>query len=393
MAKPLIQLALDSLDFDQTMSLAEQTEPYIDIFEVGTPCIKFNGIGIVKALRERFPNKLILVDLKTMDAGQYEATPFYAAGADICTVLGVSGIDTIAGVIKAARAHNAEAQIDLINVADKLTCAKAAAEAGAHIIGVHTGLDAQAAGQTPFADLQDIIGLGLNVRVSVAGGINESTVEEVVKSGADIIVVGAAIYGAPSPTDAARKISRLVEGRSCTPHQQLILDKLSSILNATEESYPEILTHVLDRASRIFVSGAGRSGLVCRFFAMRLMHSGYDVNVVGEIVTPSIKNGDLLIIISGSGETEQLIAFTKKAREVGAEIVLITAKSDSTIGDMADAVLQIGKSDQYVKVAGMPMGTVFELSTLSFLEALVSHLIHEKGIEEEVMRTRHANLE
>ena len=123
------------------------------------------------------------------------------------------------------------------------------------------------------------------------------------------------------------------------------------------------------------------------------MHSGYDVSVVGEIVTPSIKKGDLLIIISGSGETEQLIAFTKKAREVGAQIVLITAKSSSTIGDMADAVLQIGKSDQYGKVAGMPMGTVFELSTLSFLEALVSHLIHEKGIEEEVMRTRHANLE
>ncbi|MFZ2170497.1 MAG: Fe-S cluster assembly protein HesB, partial [Methylococcaceae bacterium] len=73
--------------------------------------------------------------------------------------------------------------------------------------------------------------------------------------------------------------------------------------------------------------------------------------------------------------------------------VLITAKSSSTIGDMADAVLQIGKSDQYVKVEGMPMGTVFELSTLSFLEALVSHLIHEKGIEEEVMRSRHANLE
>ena len=211
MAKPLIQLALDSLDFDQTMSLAEQTEPYIDIFEIGTPCIKFNGIELVKALRAKFPTKLILVDLKTMDAGEYEATPFYAAGADICTVLGVSGLATIAGVIKAAKAHDAEAQIDLINVEDKLACAKAAAEAGARIIGVHTGLDAQAAGHTPFADLQDIIDLGLNVRVSVAGGIKESTVEQVVKSGADIIVVGAAIYGAPSPADAARKIKQLVE--------------------------------------------------------------------------------------------------------------------------------------------------------------------------------------
>ena len=391
MAKPLIQLALDSLDFDQTISLAEQTAPYVDIFEIGTPCIKHNGINLVRELRERFPKKLILVDLKTMDAGEYEATPFYAAGADICTVLGVSGLATISGVIKAANAYHAEAQIDLINVPNKLECAREAANLGAHIIGVHTGLDAQAAGQTPFADLQDIAELGLNVRLSVAGGINQSTVQQVVKAGADIIVVGAAIYGATSPADAARMIRMLADGKST--HQRQILDKISGILATTDESYNLKLTNMLDDARRIFVSGAGRSGLVCKFFAMRLMHSGYDVSVVGEIVTPSIKRGDLLIIISGSGETEQLIAFTKKAKEVGASILLITAKADSTIGDMADAVFQIGRSDQYGKVVGMPMGTTFELSTLSFLEAYISHVIHDKGIAEEEMRTRHANLE
>jgi 3-keto-L-gulonate-6-phosphate decarboxylase len=80
MATPLIQLALDSLDFEQTMNLAEKTAPYIDIFEIGTPCIKHNGIDLVKALRAKFPDKLLLVDLKTMDAGEYEAAPFYAAG-------------------------------------------------------------------------------------------------------------------------------------------------------------------------------------------------------------------------------------------------------------------------------------------------------------------------
>ncbi|MEQ1529850.1 MAG: bifunctional 3-hexulose-6-phosphate synthase/6-phospho-3-hexuloisomerase, partial [Methylococcales bacterium] len=345
----------------------------------------------VRTLKEKFPDKLLLVDLKTMDAGEYEATPFYAAGADICTVLGVSGLATITGVIKAANAHNAEAQIDLINVANKLECAREAAKLGAHIIGVHTGLDAQAAGQTPFADLQDIADLGLNVRISVAGGINQNTVKQVVDAGAHIIVVGAAIYGATSPAEAARTIRLLADGKST--HRHLILDKISGILGATDESYNLQLTKLLDNASRIFVSGAGRSGLICKFFAMRLMHSGYDVSVVGEIVTPSIKRGDLLVIISGSGETEQLIAFTKRAKEVGANIVLISAKGDSTIGDMADAVFQIGRSEQYGKVLGMPMGTIFELSTLSFLEAFISHIIHEKGIPEEIMRTRHANLE
>lgn len=176
-------------------------------------------------------------------------------------------------------------------------------------------------------------------------------------------------------------------------HQQLIIEKISGILSATDDSYDGKLTGMLDKASRIFISGAGRSGLIGRFFAMRLMHSGYDVSVVGEIVTPSIKKGDLLIIISGSGETEQLVAFTKRAKDIGAEIVLISAKSDSTIGDLADAVFQIGNPEQYGKVVGMPMGTVFELSTLLFLEALISHVIHEKGIPEEEMRSRHANLE
>lgn len=176
-------------------------------------------------------------------------------------------------------------------------------------------------------------------------------------------------------------------------HQQLIIDKISGILAATDDSNDQKLVQMLDKAKRIFVSGAGRSKLVGNFFAMRLVHSGYDVSVVGEIVTPSIKTGDLLIIISGSGETEQLIAFTKSAKKVGADIILISAKSSSTIGDMADAVFQIGRDDLYGKVVGMPMGTMFELSTLFFLEATISHVIHEKGIPEEEMRSRHANLE
>lgn len=204
-------MALDSLDFDATVALAEQVAPYVDIFEIGTPCIKHNGVNLVRELRARFPEQLILVDLKTMDAGEYEATPFYAAGADICTVLGVSGLATIGGVIKAAKAHNAEVQVDLINVPNKTQVARESAQLGAQIIGVHTGLDAQAAGHTPFTDLQDIADLGLNVRISVAGGIKQSTVQQVVAAGAGIIVVGAAIYGAPSPAEAAREIRELVD--------------------------------------------------------------------------------------------------------------------------------------------------------------------------------------
>ena len=170
-----IQMALDSLDFDATMALAEAVAPYVDILEIGTPCIKYNGLKLVTALKAAHPDKKILVDLKTMDAGEYESTPFYEAGGSICTVLGAADMATIGGVIKAANANGAEAQVDLIGVEDKAAVAKAAAANGAQIIGVHTGLDAQAAGGTPFADLAMIDGLGMDVKISVAGGITFSS--------------------------------------------------------------------------------------------------------------------------------------------------------------------------------------------------------------------------
>ncbi|HIG91744.1 MAG TPA: 6-phospho-3-hexuloisomerase [Methylococcaceae bacterium] len=176
-------------------------------------------------------------------------------------------------------------------------------------------------------------------------------------------------------------------------HQQLIIEKISSILAATEHDYDRQLVGLVDEANGIFLAGAGRSALVCKNFAMRLMHSGYKVNIVGETVTPSIQEGDLLIVISGSGETQQLAAFTQKAKDVGAKAILISSKSESTIGNMVDAVFNIGRPDMYEKVFGMPMGSVFELSTLIFLEAVVSYIIHERNLTEEEMRAVHANME
>ena len=190
------QMALDSLDFDATVALATKVAPHVDILEIGTPCIKHNGIELLKTLRAKFPNNKILVDLKTMDAGFYEAEPFYKAGADICTVLGTADIGTIKGVIDVANKYGKMAQVDLINVTDKKARTLEVAKLGAHIIGVHTGLDQQAAGQTPFADLALVTGLNTGAKVSVAGGVKAATVRQVVDAGADIVVAGAAIYGA-----------------------------------------------------------------------------------------------------------------------------------------------------------------------------------------------------
>ena len=214
MAKPLVQMALDSLDFDATVALATKVAPHVDILEIGTPCIKHNGIELLKVLRAKFPNNKILVDLKTADAGFYEAEPFFKAGADIVTVLGISDIGTIKGVVDVANKYGKEAQVDLISVPDKAAVVKAVAAVGAHIIGVHTGLDQQAAGQTPFTDLALVAGLNTGLKISVAGGVKAATVKQVVDAGATIIVAGAAIYGAADPAAAAAEITSLARGES-----------------------------------------------------------------------------------------------------------------------------------------------------------------------------------
>jgi 3-hexulose-6-phosphate synthase len=207
----LIQAALDTLDFECTLKLAKDISPYIDIIELGTPCIKFNGIRLLKEVKAAVPNCKVLADLKTMDAGLYEASPFYEAGADIVTVLGAADAGTIKGVVEASMSTKAQAQVDLINVKNKLETVAIAYELGAHIIGVHTGLDQQAKGQTPFEDLRKVQQMKVGLKISVAGGINKDTVRQAIDAGADIVVVGAAIYGAADPVRAAAEIREAVE--------------------------------------------------------------------------------------------------------------------------------------------------------------------------------------
>jgi 3-hexulose-6-phosphate synthase len=104
----------------------------------------------------------------------------------------------------------------LINVADKKARTLEVAKLGAHIIGVHTGLDQQAAGQTPFVDLALITGLNTGAKVSVAGGVKAATVRQVVDAGADIVVAGAAIYGAADPAASAAEITGLARANSAS---------------------------------------------------------------------------------------------------------------------------------------------------------------------------------
>ncbi len=205
-----LQLALDMLSTESAVNVAEAALPYVDILEIGTPLIKHEGLKVLHTLRARFPDKTILVDLKTMDVGHYEAEFCFQAGADMVTVLGVADDATIRGAVAAAGKYGKEVVVDLINVADKPARARAAQALGAHFVGVHSGIDQQQQGHSPLQDLQAVRD-AVEIGVAVAGGIQASVLGQVTASRPDIVVVGGAITSAADPAEAARLIRAEIE--------------------------------------------------------------------------------------------------------------------------------------------------------------------------------------
>ena len=177
-----------------------------------------------------------------------------------------------------------------------------------------------------------------------------------------------------------------------------ILDELGETVGHICNNSAEKLTDAIIAADTIFVAGAGRSGLAMKSFAMRLMHMGFDTYVVGETVTPSITDKDVLLIGSGSGSTSSLVVSANKADAIGATICLITIDENSPIAQVAEVVLTIpAPSPKVNRDLGFrsiqPMGSLFEQSFLLTLDAIVLLLMEKTGKTSESMFTRHANLE
>ena len=177
-----------------------------------------------------------------------------------------------------------------------------------------------------------------------------------------------------------------------------ILDELRGTMRHVRNDSAEKLVDAIIDTQRIFVAGAGRSGLAMKSFAMRLMHLGFDTYVVGETVTPSITEKDVLLIGSGSGSTSSLVTSANKADAIGATICLITIDENSPIGQVAEVILTIPaptpKIDRDFGFRSVqPMGSLFEQSLLLTLDAIILLLMERTGKTPESMFTRHANLE
>jgi 6-phospho-3-hexuloisomerase len=166
----------------------------------------------------------------------------------------------------------------------------------------------------------------------------------------------------------------------------------------------DMITNLKDR--KVLIVGAGRSGLVARSFAMRLMHLEFNVFVVGETVTPSLEKGDLLLAISGSGETSHVVSASRGAKQRGTNVIAITSFPKSTLSNISDHVVlvygrtKLAEKPDYLsrQISGdheplAPLGTLFELSCMIFLDSVVVELMHQLGKDEVAMRKRHASIE
>jgi 6-phospho-3-hexuloisomerase len=160
----------------------------------------------------------------------------------------------------------------------------------------------------------------------------------------------------------------------------------------------QLLSEV-EAANKVFVAGGGRSLLMLRAFAMRLMHFGFKSHVVGDTTTPAFEAGDLLVIGSASGETGHLIEIAKKAKKIGGKIFVISVFPESTLGKMADTILRIPAYTDKIpeseenKKNILPGGSMFESSMLILLDSMIIPLGTDQNIDTDKYFNRHANLE
>jgi len=185
-----------------------------------------------------------------------------------------------------------------------------------------------------------------------------------------------------------------------------IYKAIDLISDSEKDNFIDILLSARKDGKRIFVVGAGRSGLVAKAFAMRLLHLGFNVYVVGETILPPLVKGDVLLAVSGSGRTKSVVAIAEVAKSIGAKIIALTTYPDSPLGKLADILVRIPgrtklarEEDYYVRqVMGVheplaPLGTLFEATTMIFLDGIVAELMNRLGVTEAELQERHTNIE
>jgi 6-phospho 3-hexuloisomerase len=184
-----------------------------------------------------------------------------------------------------------------------------------------------------------------------------------------------------------------------------IAEHIQKTIEKLDDSQVDAMIDAIATADRIFLMGVGRSGLVSKAFAMRLVHLGLTAHVIGETTTPSINKGDLLIAVSGSGTTSSVVKAVEIAKGIGTKVLAVTSYPNSQVGKLADYVVKIegrtkldaSRNDIQRELIGYeqltPLGTLFEDTVMVFFDGIIAKLMAKLGARETDMQHRHAKLE
>ena len=233
--KPVLQVALDFLNLSRALKVAEEAvKGGANWLEAGTPLIKSEGLDAIRNLRKKFPQAIIVADMKIMDVGRIETEAAVKAGANIVCVLAAASDSTIRECVEAGKNYGAKIEADLIEIKDEdlEARAKEVEKLGVDYIGVHCAIDEQMQGKDAFDRLRRVAKV-VNIPVAVAGGINSETAHRAVEAGAQIVIVGGAITKAKDATDACARIKKAIEKKEtlfCKFFKRVTEDQVHKVL-------------------------------------------------------------------------------------------------------------------------------------------------------------------
>jgi len=179
-------------------------------------------------------------------------------------------------------------------------------------------------------------------------------------------------------------------GSTFVRSQRYIGERVTVALAAIDPSSIARAVEILLKAPQVFVYGAGRSGIIGRAFAMRLVQAGLRAYVIGESVTPIVRHGDAVFVLSAQGESYTSIQTANIVRREGAELIVLTSKPGSKIAHAASHLLTVEFEDDPDRPRYAPLGTLFEEASLRLTDGIIAELIRVRGETEASMRRRHA---
>lgn len=249
--KPTIQLALDFLELERALKVAREATQAGNIWlEAGTPLIKAEGLDAVRTLRREFPNCTIVADMKTMDVGRIEMEAAAKAGAHVAHVLGAASDSTIKECIEAGKNYGIRIAVDLLEVKDYVARAKQVEEWGASHVSLHTPIDDQMIGKTPFEKVREVA-KAVSIPIAVAGGLNSETAVEALLAGGSIIVIGGAITKATDAKKATADIMRSLETKEKIATELFKRKDISEIRSILEKVSTPNISDAMHRGGAI----------------------------------------------------------------------------------------------------------------------------------------------